>query len=543
MNFIANESPTKLRGGYYTDPDLARFLVRWAVNGDSPTVLEPSCGDGIFIEALGAREGAGRALVVAFDTDVAELKKTGVVVSALPGLSCDLRNEDFLGWALEKLPSGPVFDAIVGNPPFIRYQYLDESLQLRAANLAKYFGIPFTKHTNAWVPFVIASVGLLHPHGRLGMVVPSEILHVLHAQSLRSFLAERCSRITLIDPAELWFENALQGAVLLLAERRRDESECRLSIVRTRGRDFLGQSAEDIAPLTATRVVSATSRKWMEALLEPDERDCLEALAEHADVVAFKQVADADVGIVTGANKFFLVTDEVVDEFDLHRWARPMFGRSEHVPGVIYDEAVHAKNKARGLPTNFLWFAANDRLNAGAKRYIARGESQELHTRYKCRIRDPWYSVPSVYSTEVGMLKRSHDAPRLVANRLEAFSTDTAYRIKAKSVKPEQLVWNFSTSLTALSAELNGRHYGGGVLELVPSEIERLLVPHLSSSPGLAELERLYRDEVPIHQLLEQQDRAVLGRIGVSAHQQRIIRRAWTRLRSRRRREVQAVRS
>jgi hypothetical protein len=35
-------------------------------------------------------------------------------------------------------------------------------------------------------------------------------------------------------------------------------------------------------------------------------------------------------------------------------------------------------------------------------------------------------------------------------------------------------------SLTALTAELEGRHYGGGVLELVPSEIEKLAVVHSS---------------------------------------------------------------
>jgi adenine-specific DNA-methyltransferase len=208
------------------------------------------------------------------------------------------------------------------------------------------------------------------------------------------------------------------------------------------------------------------------------------------------------------------------------------------VPGVIYDEAVHARNKARGLPTNFLRFTSKDRLNAGAKRYVALGETQALHERYKCRIREPWYAVPSVYSTDVGMLKRSHDAPRLVSNRLAAFTTDTAYRIKPKGVKAEQLVWNFSTSLTALSAELNGRHYGGGVLELVPSEIERLLVPTLLRGPGLADLEQLYRDEVPIERLLEHQDRAVLGRIGVPERQQRILRHAWKRLRARRRREL-----
>ena len=52
------------------------------------------------------------------------------------------------------------------------------------------------------------------------MVVPVEILHVLHAKALRDFLLARCSKILILDPAEIWFKKTLQGVVLLLAERK-----------------------------------------------------------------------------------------------------------------------------------------------------------------------------------------------------------------------------------------------------------------------------------------------------------------------------------
>lgn len=49
MNFIENESPTKLRGGYYTDPEIAGFLARWVLQKGPRNILEPSCGDGVFL--------------------------------------------------------------------------------------------------------------------------------------------------------------------------------------------------------------------------------------------------------------------------------------------------------------------------------------------------------------------------------------------------------------------------------------------------------------------------------------------------------------
>ena len=45
----------KLRGGYYTPMPIAAFLSSWAITSDADRVLEPSCGDGVFVEAAAKR--------------------------------------------------------------------------------------------------------------------------------------------------------------------------------------------------------------------------------------------------------------------------------------------------------------------------------------------------------------------------------------------------------------------------------------------------------------------------------------------------------
>ena len=52
MNFVENESAQKLRGGYYTPEDLATFIARWISKSAPRHVLEPSCGDGVFVKAF-----------------------------------------------------------------------------------------------------------------------------------------------------------------------------------------------------------------------------------------------------------------------------------------------------------------------------------------------------------------------------------------------------------------------------------------------------------------------------------------------------------
>lgn len=538
MNFKEFESAEKLRGGYYTPADLATFLARWVSKISPNRTLEPSCGDGIFFEAINNSKLSGE--IVGFELDEAEAHKSQERAQTLGLSRINIRASDFLGWALEAMDNKTErFDAVIGNPPFIRYQYLPALFQDRAQAIFDRLGCKFTKHTNAWVSFVLASFELLRPGGRLAMVVPSEIIHVMHAQSLRSYLGANARRLIVVDPEELWFDGTLQGAVLLLVEKKKKATDYAegLGIYPVRGRDFLQFDPEDVFNTPQSINGKTVEGKWTRALLAPTTRELLDELIATNLARRFDEVADVDVGIVTGANKFFLVEDETVRRFGLQKWAYPMFGRSEHCPGIIYDDEQHQANASSGKPTNFIWFkdTSVERTKLG-KQYIEQGLKESLHTRYKCRIRSPWYAVPSVYSTEIGMLKRSHDTPRLILNKVGAYTTDTAYRIRAKEGTAEQLVYSFLNGLTALSAELEGRHYGGGVLELVPSEIEKLLLPPPSKiTPEIDELDKAVRT-MSMDDVLALQTKRVLGEVGLSIAQQDELLSGWQRLRNRRHR-------
>ena len=214
------ETAQKLRGGYYTDPDIADFLAAWVLEKQPEAVLEPSCGDGAFIEAIARLEHKSVRRLVACEIDAEEASQAAEKAKYLRNVDAKVIVGDFLEWSLPMFKGARQFDAVVGNPPFIRYQYLEPELQCRSEEIFNQFRLPFTKHTNAWVPFVISSVAQLRPGGRLAMVVPSEILHVIHAKSLRDFLLAQCSRVLILDPQHIWFNETLQGVVLLLAEKK-----------------------------------------------------------------------------------------------------------------------------------------------------------------------------------------------------------------------------------------------------------------------------------------------------------------------------------
>jgi adenine-specific DNA-methyltransferase len=543
MNFIVNETEQKLRGGYYTPLDLARFCTSWALGSGASEVLEPSCGDGAFISALSAPKWPKGLSLRAFEISEVEAEKArqrAQVLCFQRGNSTVMQG-DFLEWAVKHILRGaPVADAVIGNPPYIRYQYLPSEFQNRSEQIFELLRLPFTKHTNAWVPFILASLALMRPGGRLAMVIPSEIVHVMHAAPLRSYLAKNADRIAIIDPAEIWFTDTLQGAVILLVEKAIHPPSAKglMTIIPITGREFASEPADLLLNRAVWHRAHDIDGKWTLAAMPKKALEILTAVKKHPGVVRLDEVAEVDVGIVTGANKFFLVTDEVVEAHKLQAWAHPMFGRSEHCPGILYDKKQHQENAQLGHPTNFLWFDSESetKLHAKALEYIRHGEGQALHTRYKCRIRAPWYRVPSVYATPLGMLKRSHDAPRMILNTAGAYSTDTAYRLTPHLHSADVLSACFHTSLTALCAEIEGRYYGGGVLELVPSEIERMLICLPKRfRPNIATLDKRVRAE-GLMNAIEQQSTHVLGQAGFTPNEQQVLLEAWHYLRLRRQR-------
>lgn len=564
MNFKSQESAQKLRGGYYTPPEIAAFLTRWALAHHPQTVLEPSCGDGRFLQALAEQisqgNGAAPAFVDAVELLPQEAAKADQSGSALRQLSTEVNviNDDFFNWI--EAVNGRRWDAIIGNPPYIRYQYFEDIQRDKAQRIFSRANVPFSKRTNAWVPFVIASVMHLTPNGRLALVIPAEILHVQHANGLRLLLEQEMISVTLIHFRQIVFDDTLQGIVLLLAEKRGKQTGLPLfhpdtsqpslfSAVQLQQADLQIIDLEDMADLQTLNVATAPRHEatpdwhgyWMLALLNDDDLQLLDHLEMNPHIHSFETIANAQIGIVTGANDFFAVNDTTLRRYGLQSISAPMLAKSDLIQGIVYTTADHEANRSAGKNVHFLQFpdAPMAELPPKMVEYIQFGELQQIQTRYKCRIRAPWYVVPYVWASEIALLKRCHHFPRLVLNELGAYSTDTAYRVQMKPAYKERakdFVFSFLNSLTFLYAELLGRHYGGGVLELVPSEIAALRVPLVSvTERQFAAVDEMIRGETDLTTLLDYTDTLILKEgIGLTDEEIKRIRMAHQRLIQRR---------
>ena len=79
--------------------------------------------------------------------------------------------------------------------------------------------------------------------------------------------------------------------------------------------------------------------------------------------------------------------------------------------------------------------------------------------------------------------------PKLVLNRCGAISTDTMHRMKFRDgIDPELAIIAYYNSIAFAFTELYGRSYGGGVLEILPKEVDNIHVLNtglLNTNPEL----------------------------------------------------------
>lgn len=538
----------KLRGGYYTPTNIAHWVASWAIRDSSDRVLEPSCGDGAFLEAaakrllqLGAKPAGFVKSLRGLEIIEEEANSAHKKLAALLGKSADKVIEvgDFFSWF--RGSEAKAFDAVVGNPPFIRYQTFPEPYRTRAMEIMVSLGMKPNKLTNIWVPFVVASAVSLRPGGRMALVLPAELLQVTYASQLRSFLTDRFERVDVIACNELFFEKAEQEVVILLADgavaNPSSANACRVTLSETATvATMLKQSPEALLAVAVPKTIHHDSEKWLKYFLSEREIALMRKLRDSRIATPLSTHASVDVGVVTGKNEFFVLSSEQVRALSLDGYTVPIVSRSSQMRGATIS-ADELKEIATGNDRVHLLHLgpfAGKKLKKGLLEYVRYGEGMGFHEGYKCSIRSPWYAVPSVWIPDGLMFRQIYDFPRIVQNSAGATTTDTIHRLRSKG-PIDALLPNLYTHLTGASAEIEGRSYGGGVLELEPTEAERLLVPSvLQKGLPIEEIDRLVRAG-RLEEVLEENDRLILVEgMGLSKIECKMLREIWVKMRDRR---------
>lgn len=528
MQLIENATSQKLRGAYYTPPVIARFILQWGINGSSDlNILEPSCGDGVFLECI-ANDKMLYNSVTAVEFEEEEAMKARTITLH----DSEVVNADFHRFCLD---TDKRFNLVVGNPPFIRYQYYNPEQQKLADEIFKRSKLKRTKLTNAWVTFVVGCSQLLTETGKMGFVVPSELLMVKYAQQLRQYLAKNFNKINIISFENLVFEEIQQEVVLLLCEKNGTDEHL---IEHIEVKDADGLLSLDPHRLKfPTKKIDFHTDKWTYYFLEKEELDLLEKVKCNMPSIA--TYANVEVGITTGANDYFTIPKSIVDLYNLEEYARPMVGRSVQVNSLCFTNKDWQTNVDSEAKAHLLVFPSGVKKNGndGVRAYIENGEKEGVNKGYKTGIRDEWYIIPSIKLSDALFLRRNNQYPKFVLNEAKAYTTDTMHRVFIKEgVNKKAFVASYYNSLSFTFAEILGRNFGGGCLELMPSEVGGIYMPYRAENEALfAGIDRMLRQKKTADEILDYTDRIILHEgMGLSIEEVQTARSIWHKIMGRR---------
>ena len=532
----------KLRGGYYTPKIIADFLCRWSIQENTESVMEPSCGDGNFIESailrfneLGISGEQLKGRIKGIELIKEESLKAKIRAENLGLNSNTIIHNDFFHYissnGVEK------YDVVIGNPPFIRYQNFPEEHRNLAIGMMQNLGLSPNKLTNIWVPFLVISASLLKSSGKMALVVPAELFQVKYAAETRVFLSKFFDRITIITFKKLVFDTIQQEVVLLLCEKKVEHDkgirviEC--ETLKDLGTiNFIAINGSNVKP------IDHSTEKWTKYFLTEEEINLLKRLRNDRRVISCGEIMEVDVGLVTGRNEFFMMNENQVKTWNLKAYTIPVASKSNQLKGITFSEEDFKENSGKQNQIH-LFIPPNvdfDKLPEECQNYIEFGENQGFSLGYKTRIRKRWYITPSLWVPDAFVLRQVGDYPKIILNETGASSTDTIHRVRFRNNVDRKMVAScFLNSLSFAFSEVTGRSYGGGVMTFEPSEIEEIKIPILCDIDiDFVKLDTLIRKR-KIEEALDIVDQALLiSHYGFSKNEVDMLRGIWRKLTQRR---------
>ncbi len=492
----------KETGSFYTPESLIKYMVSYIENRlNLYSILEPSAGDGRFVKHL-ERLNSNITLI---ELDMGKVEHLRNNYDKQYDIICD----DFIHHSLN---STQKYDLIIGNPPYISKKNIPSSQYDDALKIVEHYKIERGVLQNLWVAFVLASIKMLSDNGTIFFVLPFEFLQVQYAEKLRAFLESRFNTIEIITFEERIFDDIEQDICLLyLSNEPKEKPYIKYSTY---------ISAENrIKTFESVIMRNKPLKKWSNCILNDEETEKLSELAKlYPKVSTFGEISP---GIVTGANSFFILSEQSVKKLSVpEQHVLPILTKSAIIPSLFsfkmvdFKELCGEKNRTHML--NLSNLEIND-FSEELKKYITTGKMKKINAGYKCSHRKRWYDVPLVKSGDVCFFKRYHKLPRIIVNEAQIHTTDITYNVRFNSgYDPASFAFCFYNSLTLALCEYNGRFYGGGVGELVPTEFKNLTIPYKKiRRQCIDKIERLFRANVDIQLIIDYVDSIVLKQLSV----------------------------
>ena len=431
------DTATRRRLGRYDTPEsVALPLVRWGLRGRPGKVLDPSFGGCNFLRASLRALGETGASVpgrFVYGVDVAEEAQhhgLRLIESGVP--ANHLITGDFFAVNPRRIPA---VDLIVGNPPYIRHHWFqDESRDRAVAALARQ-RIRLSGQANAWAYFLVHAGAFLRQGGRMVLLLPGAVCFADYATKALDYIRTRAGRCMLARIGNRLFANAREDTVVLLVEDW-DSGPCDLAIG-----DF--ESIQDLEcwlrnePQQTPRRISSSTLFEPRLKIDGPAAAAWERALQATNVRRLGELARIRIGVVTGANKFFVRSAQESSHFEAEG-ARsvPIVTRGRSLSSLVWTKQDQCRVERNGSPSRLILVDSESALQGALLKWVNSGESEGLAERFYCRRRKVWYALRDQAIPDAFLHYMGEEASRVVLNPAGALVTNAIHRVCGGEMKP-----------------------------------------------------------------------------------------------------------
>lgn len=484
-NKIVPHDYRKTLGQFFTPSEIAKFMVSWAITPKTKSLLDPAMGLGIFIQEalrlLDQRRGECSFFAYEIDPLMIEIVKRWVPIPKR--YSFTIYEEDFVTAQVTGL-----FDAVVCNPPYIRHHELTYPESI-FAQYDEQFNIKLSRLSNIYILFFLKIYSVLSAQGRAALITPTEYLNSNFGTPLKRFLLEHNALDALIifDHSELVFDDILTtGCITLLRKDRKPNEDIRVIHASNSShlnaiKAALNSGAKNETTLGWSMMATSPAelnpaQKWANGLPEKKFRS-----RKASRLVPMEQIAQVMRGIATGANNFFTLTKDEIQEFGIKEYAKPCITKAHFAPYLDFTSADFQKLVESSKKTYLLDFKT--RLSPEAVNYIKRGESLGIHRRFLNSHRTPWYAMEKREPAPIYVNVFARGQFRFVLNRAKILSLTCFHYIYPKFSdlnKIKALLAYLNCSIAHQELSMQMRKYADGLIKYEPGDIRKILVPDMT---------------------------------------------------------------
>ncbi|WP_420320103.1 N-6 DNA methylase [Flagellimonas sp.] len=443
----------KKNGIYYTPEVLAKYLATPLINDTNELVFDPAYGEGALLLAA-------ESIHEVISSNGSKLQLFGCDIHPVNGLlthlpQANLKEIDFFDFS-----TANKYDTILTNPPYIRHQEQNKICIKKYKERIVELG-QLSNSSDLWAYFLVKAQLHLNQSGSIGAVLPWAFLQADYAQDLRTKLLNKFERIEVLALNNPYFDNAQERVVLLWLKNY----GCKTKSINL-------AFAKDIE--SKFEYEEITAEDWTSEKIVTSEKgqlkEILKKLKQDYGFREFSCYADARIGVVTGANDYFIKRlDEALKlGFPMNN-LQPIITTTKELTNFLRDGIENLKR---------LIYVDDENLEL-FQDYIDKGEESEFNLRSHSKKRKPWYRINASKIPDAFFPYRIASIPFLVFNHCNIQSTNSVHRIYFKKLTKTEMRWIHVSMLSIygqLALEVNSKTYGRGMLKIEPGALSKSLV-------------------------------------------------------------------